>query len=81
NNPSEVLFERVMSTAYLWHNYGKSTIGSRSDIEKVPIDNLRLFYDRYYQPDNAMLVIAGKFDAAAALPLVERTFGPIARPA
>ena len=37
NSPLGVLEERVLSTAYLWHNYGKSTIGARSDIESVPI--------------------------------------------
>ena len=51
-----------MSTAYLWHNYGKTTIGARSDIENVPIERLQAFYRKYYQPDNAMLVVAGKFD-------------------
>ena len=38
NNPASILRERVLSTAYLWHNYGNSTIGARSDIENVPID-------------------------------------------
>ncbi|MEY3343044.1 MAG: hypothetical protein RL090_728, partial [Bacteroidota bacterium] len=38
------LMERVMSTAYLWHNYGKSPIGSREDLERVPIENLQAFY-------------------------------------
>jgi zinc protease len=80
NDPFGVLMERVSSAAYLWHNYGKSTIGSRSDIERVPIDNLRAFYDRYYQPDNAMLVVAGRFDTEAALAEIERTFGAIPRP-
>ncbi len=37
NNPASILRERVASTAYLWHNYGKSTIGSKEDIEKVPV--------------------------------------------
>ena len=81
NDPSSVLLERVMSTAYLWHNYGNTTIGSRADLENVPIDRLQAFYRRYYQPDNAMLVIAGKFDEAAALRLVQQTFGRIPRPA
>jgi zinc protease len=81
NDPVGVLEERVMSTAYLWHNYGKSTIGSRSDVENVPVDRLRAFYEKYYQPDNAVLVLAGKFDPAAALDLVEATFGMIPRPA
>src|SRR5580700_10988855 len=53
NNPNSILEERVIATAYLWHNYGKSVIGSRADIEKVPIDRLAAFYKKYYQPDNA----------------------------
>ena len=58
-----------MAAAYEWHNYGKSTIGNRSDIERVPIDNLQAFYKKYYQPDNVMLIVAGKFDEAKALRL------------
>jgi zinc protease len=80
NDPVSILEERVTSTAYIWHNYGKSTIGSRSDVENVPADRLRAFYAKYYQPDNAMLVVAGKFDRASALAEVNRTFGAIPRP-
>ncbi len=80
NNPQRVLNQRVMSAAYLWHNYGKSTIGNRSDIERVPIDNLQAFYRRFYQPDNAVLVVAGKIDEAKTLALVNDYFGKIARP-
>jgi len=80
NSPQRVLEERVVATAYLWHNYGKSTIGSREDIEKVPIDRLAAFYRKYYQPDNAVLVIAGQFDPAKALALVSETVGKIPRP-
>jgi zinc protease len=80
NDPSGVLLERVMSTAYLWHNYGKSTIGSREDIERVPIANLRAFYKKYYQPDNAVLTIAGKIDEAKTLGWVNEFFGKIPRP-
>jgi zinc protease len=67
NSPTNVLLQRVMSTAYLWHNYGKSTIGSRSDVENVPIDRLQAFYRTYYQPDNAVLLVAGKFDEPKTL--------------
>lgn len=81
NNPSSVLMERILSTAYLWHNYGKSTIGSKEDIEKVPIENLKAFYKKYYQPDNATLVVAGKIDEAKTLELVNSYFGNIPRPA
>jgi len=80
NNPVGVLMERMVSAAYIWHNYGKSTIGSKSDIERVGIPALRAFYKNYYQPDNAMLVIAGNFKPKNALKLVENTFGKIPRP-
>ena len=58
-----------MSTAFLWHNYGKSTIGARSDLENVPIDRLQAFYKTYYQPDNAILLVAGRIDEAKTLGL------------
>ena len=80
NSPQSILYQRLMTAAYQWHNYGKSTIGNRSDIMRVPADNLRVFYKKYYQPDNITLVIAGKFDEARALELVEKNFGAIPRP-
>lgn len=80
NDPSGVLMERVLSTAYLWHNYGNSTIGSRADIENVPIERLQAFYRKYYQPDNAILTVTGKFDPAATLKLIDGYFSPIPRP-
>ncbi len=81
NNPMRVLQQRVLSTAYLWHNYGKPVIGARSDIENVPIERLQAFYRTFYQPDNAVLIVAGKFDESEALDLIAEKFGPIPRPA
>jgi len=81
NNPIEVTNERIASVAFDWHNYGKSTIGARSDVEKVNIEHLRAFYQRYYQPDNAYLLIAGKIDEAKVLAQVDAMFGVIPRPA
>src|SRR5207247_4109138 len=52
NDPSQVLMQRTLATAYLWHNYGHVPIGARSDIERVPIERLQQFYHTYYQPDN-----------------------------
>ncbi|THH40481.1 M16 family metallopeptidase [Neolewinella litorea] len=80
NDPGGVLMERVLSTAYLWHNYGKSTIGSKADLENVPIERLQGFYRKYYQPDNAVLVVAGKFEPARALELIQEKFGSIPKP-
>jgi zinc protease len=81
NSPFRVLLERVMNSSYDWHNYGKTTIGNRSDIENVPIDRLQAFYRKYYQPDNSMLVIAGKYDEAKAVAWTAELFGSIPRPA
>ncbi len=80
NSPQGVLQKRVMSAAYDWHNYGNSTIGARADLENVPIDRLQAFYRKYYQPDNAILVVAGRFEPARALELVAEKFGGIPRP-
>ena len=80
NSPASILNQRIYATAYEWHNYGKSTIGNRSDIERVPIDKLQDFYAKYYQPDNVVLIIAGKFEEAKALSLVEKYLGSIPKP-
>jgi zinc protease len=80
NSPRGILFQRMMATSYEWHNYGKSTIGNRADIERVPIESLRRFYRKYYQPDNTIVTIAGQFEPQQALELVQKYFGPIPRP-
>ncbi|HTN50028.1 MAG TPA: pitrilysin family protein [Burkholderiaceae bacterium] len=79
-SPSRLMFEQNQALLYDWHNYGKSTIGARSDIEHVRIENLQAYYRTYYQPDNAVLIIAGKFDEAKALQWVAEAFGRIPRP-
>jgi zinc protease len=81
NSPTSVLRERVAAGAYLWHNYGHAIIGSRSDIENVPIERLRAFYRNYYQPDNAVLLVSGKIDEGAALSLAKKRFGAVPKPA
>ncbi len=81
NNPFGLLIKRVMEAGFAWHNYGKSTIGERSDIENVNIERLQAFYKRYYQPDNAVLLVAGKFDEAKTLEMVKQYFAPIPKPA
>lgn len=80
NSPTRILSQRIGSAAYDWHNYGKSTIGNRTDIERVPVESLRVFYRKFYQPDNVVLVVAGQFDEKMALQLVQKYFGAIPRP-
>jgi zinc protease len=80
NSPQRVLWKRVQAQAYDFHNYGNVTIGSRADVENVDIDRLRAFYRTYYQPDNAVLIVTGRFDPAATLALIAKHFGPIPKP-
>jgi len=80
NSPTAVLVKRMQSVAYDWHAYGRATIGNKSDIENVRIGNLQAFYHTYYQPDNAVLLVAGKFDAEHTLLTINRLFGAIPKP-
>lgn len=80
NSADRILWEKVMAAAYQWHNYGKVTIGARSDVENVDIPRLRAFYRKYYQPDNTVLIVGGKFDPAATLAVIAARFGPIPKP-
>lgn len=81
NNVGGVLAQKMARTAYQWHNYGRPTIGNRSDIENVPIDRLQAFYRNYYQPDNAVLVVAGDIQPGPTLALIAKHFGAIPKPA
>jgi len=80
NQPQSVLWKRMAGVAFDWHNYGKPTIGARSDIENVPFERLRAFYAKYYEPDNAVLTVAGKFDAEPTLAAIAKYFGAIPKP-
>ena len=80
NNPVRMLIQRTTAAGFDWHNYGKDTIGARTDVERVDIGRLQAFYHLYYQPDNAVLIVAGAFDADKALALIARYFGPIPKP-
>ena len=80
NNPFSVLFKHTMAAAYIAHSYGRPVIGNKSDVERVPIDKLQAFYHKYYQPDNAVLTVAGKVDEAQVVGLVNDYFGKIPKP-
>lgn len=80
NSGIAILMQRIMSAAHQWHNYGKDTIGARTDVENVNIPHLQAFWRKYYQPDNATLIVAGAFDAKQALQLIATKFGKIPKP-
>ncbi|MBC7939638.1 MAG: insulinase family protein, partial [Chitinophagaceae bacterium] len=80
NNAGRILLQRSLAAMYDWHNYGKSTIGARADVENVDIGRLQAFYRLHYQPDNATLIVAGRFDSNKVLAWVGESFGKIPRP-
>ena len=80
NSPVRILMEKTNAAAYEWHAYGKDTIGARSDVENVNIPHLQAFYRKYYQPDNATLIVAGSFDPAKVLAEIVHDFAATPRP-
>lgn len=80
NSPFSMLIQQVAAAAYVWHPYGRSTIGARSDVENVDIESLRSFYHRYYQPDNAVLIVTGQFDPQQTLEWIHQSFAVIPKP-
>ena len=80
NNPFQTLIQRIQGTAYHWNNTGTATIGAPDDLKMMKAADLQAFYRRYYQPDNATLVIAGDFDEEEALELIDGLFSPITKP-
>lgn len=75
NNPFVVLMDEVSAAAYQALPYHHSTIGWKSDIENVPIEKLRDFYDTFYWPNNATAILVGDVDVRAALTMIQKHFG------
>jgi len=79
NDPTRSLDKEINAAAFVAHPYHHPTIGWRSDIENVPIEKLREFYDTFYWPDNATVTVIGDFEPAAVLELIKRHYGAIPR--
>lgn len=73
-----LLDERLWEAAYTAHSYRWPVIGWMADIASWRPADLESYYRTYYSPGNALLVVAGDFDAGALVPLAERTFGRVA---
>ncbi len=77
DEPSRLLQNQIFSTAFQEHPYHHPVIGWRSDVENVPISRLRKFYDDFYWPDNATLVVIGDYDTVPLLRSISHYFGGI----
>ncbi len=81
NNPSAVLGEKLRAALFGTHPYAISTIGTREEIENLTLKDTQYIYNKYYRPDNAILVVSGDIDMETLKPLAEKYYGVIPRPA
>ncbi|MCA9803666.1 MAG: insulinase family protein [Cyanobacteria bacterium HKST-UBA02] len=77
NYPEEALEKELYAIAFREHPYHHPTIGWRSDVEGVPLDRLKRFYDTFYWPNNATVILLGDFEKEAALSLLDKHFGKL----
>jgi len=79
NNPSSLLNKEIWAAAYMAQSYHHSTIGWKSDIENMPIEVLRNFYNTYYWPENAVLTVVGDFEKVSLFSMIAKHFGKISK--
>jgi len=78
SDPSEQLGEALQAALFTQHPYGRPIIGWSHEIESLDRADALAYYDRFYTPENAILVVAGDVDAAEVIRLAEKYYGPIA---
>jgi zinc protease len=72
-----LVYENLMAATFRAHPYRTPVIGWMNDLEHMTVDDAREWYDRWYAPNNAVLVIVGNVKGAEVLELARRHFGPI----
>ncbi len=77
DSPLHKLEDTVWDTAYEVHPYKYPVIGTEDDLEKIKIEDIRQFYNTYYWPNNATIVVTGDFDEKDTLSLIQNYFGQI----
>jgi zinc protease len=77
NFPEDALEKELYAVAFREHPYHHPTIGWRSDVEGVPMERLREFYNTFYWPDNATVILVGDFEPEAALQMMEKHYGKL----
>jgi zinc protease len=77
NNPGGLLREMMMSTLFTVHPYSWPTIGWMKDIQAYTSEKLKVFYDQFYIPNNAVLVLAGDFDSEKTKKMIEKYYGSL----
>ena len=77
NDPGSALSKELTAIAFREHPYHHPTIGWRTDVEGVPMERMKEFYDTYYWPNNATVIVVGDFNSDDCLALIAKHFGPI----
>lgn len=79
DQPEALAYERFMATAFVKHNYKNPIIGWMSDLENLKLDDVRAWYQRWYVPNNATLVVVGDVNPRDVIELARKYFGPVPR--
>ncbi len=76
-NPAQKLFEAIRDSAFTTHTYKHTTMGFIRDIENMPnqYEYSKLFFDRWYRPENATIIVAGDVTPAEVMPLIQKYYG------
>ncbi len=77
NSPGALAREQMRAAQFMNHRYGVPIIGWRHEMEALDMDDALAFYDQYYAPNNAILVVAGDVAPEEVLELAEEYYGPI----
>jgi zinc protease len=79
DDPQAYLVEQLFAQAFMVHPYHWPIIGWFSDLNAMTLDDLKSYYDTYYSPNNATLIVVGDIKADTLLPVITRLFEPIPR--
>jgi zinc protease len=77
SSPQRLVLMGMFGAMFDFHDYARSPIGTLDDFKALKVENIRAFYKRYYRPDNAFLIVTGKFDTKKTLALVQTHFGSL----
>jgi zinc protease len=77
NYPTSTLLDALMFTSFLGHPYRNNTIGWESDIANLKHEEVVAFYERHYQPSNAVLAVVGDMDSREVRARIRALFGDI----
>lgn len=77
SNPQRLVMMGMFGAMYDFHAYSREPIGTIEDFKSLKVENIRAFYKKYYRPDNAVLIVTGKFDTTKTLGLISKHFGAL----